>query len=346
MTRVLLNVSSALSVAVLLGSSACSETSTSPAVVQATTEVEAITQTSVAGIVGAAASPAPVVRVSDSKTHQPLPNIPVEFRVLTGGGSVTSAIVATDAKGQASPGEWKFSTRPGVCSVGVYLNGRFTVLFSATLSVDVPAQLVAAAPTDQASLPGQSVQGPSVIVRDQFNNPVSGILVSFTVTDGGGALELSKATTVNGFAGSSKWTLGTTTGHNRVLAIAAGLDPVVFNAESLDPTTITWFELDSVRSGSASLPPIQMGVTSARLGMTRFDPCLCKKQEGYFIDEVLYSDLGGEISDVSGRYSLNNTTLTISSLSDPGTIQNGKLLLQRPDFDFGFLFTWVYKEIN
>jgi hypothetical protein len=346
MTRVLLNVSSALSVAALLGSSACSETSTSPAVDPATTVVEAVTQTSISGIVGAAASPAPVVRLSDSKTHQPLPNIPVEFRVVTDGGYVTNAIVATDAKGQASPGEWRFATRPGSSALSVYLNGTYKLQFTATLLTDVPAQLVAAAPTDQASLPGESVQGPSVNVRDQFDNPVSGILVSFTVTDGGGALEKSEATTVNGFAGSSKWTLGTSTGHDRVLASAAGLTPVVFNAEALDPTSIKWYELDSVRSGSASLPPIQMGVTSARLGITHFDSCLCKKQDGYFIDEVLYSDYGGEIWQASGRYSLNNATLTISSLSDPATIQNGTLILQRPDFDFGFLFTWVYKEIN
>ena len=41
-----------------------------------------------------------------------------------------------------------------------------------------------------------------------------------------------------------------------------------------------------------------------------------------------------------------SSALTISSLSDPGTIQNGTQLLQRPDLDFGFLFTWVYKEIS
>lgn len=338
-------VSFPLAVATLLALHGCGgDSTTSPP--GATTEVEPVTQTSISGIVGAVASPAPVVRVSDSKTHQPLPNIPVEFRVVTDGGSVANAIVATDASGQASPGEWRFATLPGRSSLSVSVNGTFRLQFTATLLTDVPAQLVAATPTDQASLPGQSVLGPSVNVRDQFNNLISGITVSFTVTDGGGILERSAVTSVNGWASTSTWTLGTTTGHNSVVANAGGLAPVVFNAESLDSTTIKWYELVSVSSGSASLPPIEMGVASARLGMTRFDSCLCKKQDGYFIDEVVYSYFGGEISRTSGRYSLNNTTLTISSFGDPATIQNGTLTLQRPDPDFGFLSTWVYKEIS
>src|SRR5437764_11112007 len=104
-------VSFPLAVVVLLALHGCgSDSTTSP---PPTANVEAVTQTSISGIVGAAASPAPVVRVSDSNTHQPLPNIPVEFRVVTGGGSIANNRVVTDAKGQASPGEWRFGTLPG-----------------------------------------------------------------------------------------------------------------------------------------------------------------------------------------------------------------------------------------
>lgn len=341
-----------LAVATLLGLCACRSDSTTNATLEpGRPEVEAVTKTLISGIVGAVASPAPVVRVTDSNTHKPLANIPVEFRVVTGGGSVTNAIVNTDAMGLASPDEWRFMTRPGVCSVGAYLNGRFTVLFAATVSVDVPARIDPSTQTDQAGLPGHSVDGLAVVVRDRFNNPVSGIAVSFTVADGGGTLENKMQTTSqNGFASSGSWSLSTTPGHNRAVASVPGLEAAVFNAESLDPAAIKWYNLDSVRVGLQSVPPINWGVTRAKLGITSFDPCLCKKQDGYFIDEVVYFNTELGYGDVivkgSGRYLMDGHSLTISTLINPGTIQQGELLLDRPDPDFGLPLTWVYKEIS
>jgi hypothetical protein len=336
-----------LAVVILLALLGCgSDTTTSP-VVQARTEVEAVTQTSISGIVGAVASPAPVVRVFDSKTHKPLAEIPVEFRVILGGGYITNAIVITDSAGHASPGDWTFATRPGVSSLGVYLNGVFALSFKATLTTDVAAQVIPITGTDQAALQGHSVDGPSVFVRDRFNNPIAGIAVSFTVADGGGVLEKNSAITgTDGFAREGLWTLGTTPGHNQAVAIVTGLDPVVFNAESLDPATMKWYDLVSVRSGDIDFLPIDQGVSSARIGLTQFDPCLCKKQDGYFLDEVLYSIIGAQTGRTSGRYHLDGHFLTISSLNNPGTIQEGELFLQRPDPDFEFTNTWVYKEIS
>src|SRR6266568_8899215 len=116
-------VSFPFAVAVLIALNACrSDTATSPTAESGKPEVEAVTQTSISAIVGTVASPAPVVRVTDNKTHKPLANVPVEFRVYTGGGSVTNGSVVTDATGLASPGEWRFMTRPGLCSLAVYVN--------------------------------------------------------------------------------------------------------------------------------------------------------------------------------------------------------------------------------
>src|SRR6478672_7175938 len=139
-----------LAVATLLALHGCGSDSTTSPVAQATTEVEPVTQTSISGIVGAAASPAPVVRVSDSKTHKPLAKIPVEFRVILGGGYITNAIVITDSAGLASPGDWTFGTTPGVSSLGVYLSGVFALSFKATLTTDVASQIIPITRTDQA----------------------------------------------------------------------------------------------------------------------------------------------------------------------------------------------------
>jgi hypothetical protein len=55
---------------------------------------------------------------------------------------------------------------------------------------------------------------------------------------------------------------------------------------------------------------------------------------------------GALIAKESGRYLMDGHSLTISTLTNPGTIQQGELLLDRPDPDFGLPLTWVYKEIS
>ncbi len=78
---------------------------------------------------------------------------------------------------------------------------------------------------------------PSVIVRDQLNNPVAGVSVTFAVGVGGGAVTLPTAMTdVNGIATVGSWRLGTVAGtnNNTMTATSAGLtgSPVTFTASA------------------------------------------------------------------------------------------------------------------
>jgi hypothetical protein len=92
--------------------------------------------------------------------------------------------------------------------------------------------MVAASQTTQTAPAGTNVSDPpSVIVRDISGVPVSGIVVTFVVTAGGGSVTGSPVTTnANGVATLTAWKLGVVIGLNTVTATAAGLPSVTFNA--------------------------------------------------------------------------------------------------------------------
>ena len=325
-----------------------SETTTGPTIKSGEPVAEAVSPTSIEGVVGQIASPAPTIRVTDSKTHKPLANIPVEFRVFDGVGSVAKSSVVTDASGMASAGEWTFGRRTGLNYLEVYVNQRAALQFSATLKHDVPDYLVAETPIDQAGFPGAEISGPAVYVYDRYRNPVPDAVVTFAMTDQF-SQSLERATWVSDVAGratSGTWTLGTTPGPTHAMASAPGVGQLVFNAQILEAAAVKWYRLDSVRIGVTNYPPGGWGITEARIGITDFDRCLCKKQEGFFVEELTFGGGNGQPIRDSGRYALDGATLTISSSKYPGTIENGQVLLKRPDPDLEFLITLVYKEVS
>jgi hypothetical protein len=323
-----------------------SDTSTSPIGEQRTLAVEAVSPSSISGIVGAVASPTPVIRVTDGKTHQPLANIPVEFAV-DGGGYTTNGRGVTDAAGLASPAVWSFSIRPGLSYLDVYVNGTSRLRFKASLEPDVSAELLPVTQVDQAALPGSSANGPTVEVRDRFGNDVSKARVSFIVTEGAGTLQnLSGTSDDHGLVSAGSWKLPSKPGHYRATATVAGTDAIAFDAEVLDPATIKWYALESIANGSTRYTPIEFGVADARIALSPFDPCFCRNQQGHLIEQVRYAGFGGQTDGTSGRYSLVGSTLTIPSLSELGSFTAGELLIQRPDPDSGGFMTWVYKAID
>jgi adhesin/invasin len=92
--------------------------------------------------------------------------------------------------------------------------------------------MVAVSQTTQSAPAGANVNDPpSVIVRDVSGIPVAGVIVTFTVSAGGGTVVGSPDTTnANGIASLASWRLGTATGPNTVTATATGLPSVTFNA--------------------------------------------------------------------------------------------------------------------
>jgi Big-like domain-containing protein len=112
------------------------------------------------------------------------------------------------------------------------LPGSLPVVLTAT--PDVAASIALQAGNGQTATVNTAVAlAPSVLVRDQFNNPVPNVAVTFAPVAGSGSVTGGNATTnANGIATVGSWTLGTTAGGNTLHATSAGLagSPVTFTA--------------------------------------------------------------------------------------------------------------------
>jgi hypothetical protein len=102
---------------------------------------------------------------------------------------------------------------------------------------------------------------PSVLVRDQRGDPMSGVPVAFNVSSGGGSVVGSAAmTNSSGVAAVTSWTLGTTVGTNTMVASTGSLTPITFTATSVAGAaasiTKTAGDSQSAPAGTAvAIPP-------------------------------------------------------------------------------------------
>ncbi|HEU0012621.1 MAG TPA: hypothetical protein VFQ45_03020 [Longimicrobium sp.] len=124
----------------------------------------------------------------------------------------------------------------------------------------VPGDLVAIEETaNQAAPVGTPVAlPPAVVVFDTAGQPMSGVTVTFAVTQGGGTLGATSAVTnAFGLAHAGSWILGTTAGVNNVRASVPGLQPVSFHAlgEAGGPTSITKLSGDGQTGAAGTLLP-------------------------------------------------------------------------------------------
>lgn len=174
---------------------------------------------------------APSVTLRDAQGNAVAGTV-VTFAVATGGGSVISGRQTTDASGVAEAGGWFIGSAPGANTLTASAPGVSSVTFAATGTAGAPVSMVANSSVSQSAEAGTAVTArPSVVVRDLAGNPVSGVVVTFTVASGGGAVVGSPATTnAGGIATVTSWTLGVVAGANSVVASAPGLPSVTFNA--------------------------------------------------------------------------------------------------------------------
>jgi adhesin/invasin len=161
-----------------------------------------------------------------------VPGVVVTFAIATGGGSVVGSRQVTDATGTATVGGWFLGPLPGANTLTASSAGLTSATFTATGISGLPVSMVAVSQVTQSAPAGTNVgDPPSVIVRDVQGIPVAGIIVTFSVTSGGGSVVGSPDTTnSSGVATLTSWKLGTVVGPNTVTATAAGLPSVTFSA--------------------------------------------------------------------------------------------------------------------
>ncbi len=182
--------------------------------------------------VGTALPVAPAVRAGRDD-GSPLPNVPVDFGVIGGGGSVDGGAAVTGGDGIARPTRWIIGPVAGNNRVQATTLGRTPVTFDAT---GVPGAATAMALSGGSALVGyfdNFLPGvPEVIATDVHGNPVALVPVTFQVTSGGGVLTgAATETDYLGRAHPSSWRLGSS-GLQSITATSTGFQPISFTAEA------------------------------------------------------------------------------------------------------------------
>lgn len=221
----------------VLGLSSCDPSPTAPRLDQLTLDV--VSGDGQTAIVGTQVAPL-IVRVTSG--GNPVVQQVLNFRVVSGGGSVYGGTELTDNDGIAQE-LWTLGTRASeLQKVEVRAVESTTgaakvfATFNATALPDPAAQIAIGAGNQQTAHPLSSVPiAPAVQVTDQYGNPVPNVTVSFTPAGGSGSVTSGTPTTLaNGTATVGSWTLGATCGStNSLTATATG------NGIAGNPATFT-----------------------------------------------------------------------------------------------------------
>ncbi len=198
-----------------------------------------------------------VVSVLD-QASSPLAGATVTFSVTAGGGllssttdadpctiesSTSSTTATTDANGQAAT-RLTLGSEPGTNTVSATVEGLEPVTFTATAAEQaMPHSLAKVCGDSQEGTAGILLDEPFVVlVSDEEGTAMAGVVVSFTVTAGGGTLSAATATTNANGRAATRLTLGSEPGTNAVSAIVEGLEPGTFTATGQESPLVSLFD--------------------------------------------------------------------------------------------------------
>ena len=166
---------------------------------------------------GAVATPPSVIVTGVG--GQPVPQVPVTFTVVEGGGQVSGETPVTGQDGIARLGSWVLgagvnrlsAASPGIAGSPVTFNATGTES-GRIVAYDEPAARA-------ALVSGAVTPRPSVRVTTPAGVPIAGVPVTFTVTGGGGSAGgATQTTNALGIATVGGWTLGPAPGPNELSA--------------------------------------------------------------------------------------------------------------------------------
>lgn len=189
-----------------------------------------------AGPAGAQLTAPLAVRVTDP-SGQPVANLPISWAVGTGGGSVSAPTSNTDATGVASINR-TLGANAGSQTTTASRSGLTgsPITFTSIAQIQGATQ-IAANPADNGNGQSDTVRSTlatayKVLVREQTNAPVQGVVVDWAVTGGGGSVSTPTSTTNAAGIAQITHTLGSTAGAQTVRASVTGLigSPVTFTS--------------------------------------------------------------------------------------------------------------------
>lgn len=196
-------------------------------------------------------------------------------------GAGASGWLGATLRGAAAPAILVLTPQTGTLAVGTYTatvpvtataasNSPRNLKVSFTVGVGAAASIAANGGNAQSATVNTPVAvPPSVIVRDQFNNPVPGTTVTFAVRSGGGSVTGgSQLTNASGIATVGSWTLGTAAGPDTLTGTSSGLSgsPTIFTATATPgPATKLAFtqQPTSAQAGVPITPAVQVSAQDA-----------------------------------------------------------------------------------
>jgi hypothetical protein len=160
------------------------------------------------GTAGTALTVTPTFIVRD-QNGDPIAGVPVTITVTGGGGTLTGAPTQTSG-GPTSIGQWTLGTVAGVNTVTITVAGLDPVIITINGRPGPPANIAFTVGVGAQGFAGSLVSpNPVAQVRDQFNNGIPGVVVTFTLLEGEGTLNGSTVTTnASGNAIVPQWRLG------------------------------------------------------------------------------------------------------------------------------------------
>jgi WD40 repeat protein len=232
--------------------------------------LEALTATSLTGIVGTEVAPVPTVRVSNH-AGRPVTGIEVFFEFMETGSAIKNASNRTNTEGIATVGWWWLGTKAGAYTIRARLGKTAAIAFQAIAEPGPAAQIVAMGGDNQGGLAGATLDPLRLLVSDSYSNPVPRVPVTFAVISGGGSIDGSAVLTDSlGIATSAAWILGPVVGIQHVRALA-GSTQTTFTALALVCDEVcAQLELAFVREGGIFLTDV-LGTATRQLTGGRDD---------------------------------------------------------------------------
>jgi subtilisin family serine protease len=195
-----------------------------------------------------------LVIIATDPAGNPVGGLPVTWTVLTGGGTIVSAMPATGSQGYANA-IFQLGPTPGEQTVEANVPGAPPVIFTLTANGQPPGGVVLTQFNDgQSGDPGTILANRLVIVAtDPAGNPLGGLPVTWTVLTGGGTIvSATSATGSQGYA-NAIFQLGPTPGEQTVEASVPGAPPVIFTVTangSPPPATVVLTQLHDGQTGA------------------------------------------------------------------------------------------------
>jgi hypothetical protein len=172
-----------------------------------------------------------VVRVEDVDGNG-VPEVPVEFAVISGGGVLTTRSGEVTTSSGTASATFRLGQVAGVNTMRVSAAGLTPLTVSVTGVAGPTASIVKYEGDEQWASAGTAVAvPPAVRLTDAYGNPRPAVAVGFSVVAGGGNVVGPNAETdAAGIARPQGWTLGPTKGLNALTATTAGVHGVRFTA--------------------------------------------------------------------------------------------------------------------